>query len=89
MSLTGSRWIKEKRGQPLSSATQRAFVWAKTDLVFINLESVRMSTFRDPIRNFVYAGTEEDMDRVVIDGRTVVEGGVVLGMDGREIALEM
>ncbi len=67
----------------------RIAVGAKADLVFINLESVRMSPVRDPIRNLVYAGTEEDVDRVVIDGRTVVEGGVVLGLDGHEVALEL
>jgi 5-methylthioadenosine/S-adenosylhomocysteine deaminase len=67
----------------------RIAVGAKADLVFIDLESVRMSPVRDPIRNLVYAGTEEDVDRVVIDGRTVVEDGQVLGMDEHRIAEEM
>lgn len=67
----------------------RIAVGAKADLVFINLDSVRMRPVRDPVRNLVYAASEEDVDRVVIDGRVVVEDGKVLGMDEGRIASEL
>jgi len=67
----------------------RICVGAKADLVFIGLDSVRMSPVRDPIRNLVYGATDQDVDRVIIDGKTVVEGGVVLGMDEQVIAGEL
>ncbi len=59
---------------------------AKADIVFIDLETIRMSPVRDPIRNLVYGGTDQDVDRVIINGRTVVMDGVVLGMDEGKIA---
>ncbi|MBN2334348.1 amidohydrolase family protein [Candidatus Bathyarchaeota archaeon] len=67
----------------------RICVGAKADLVFVGLDSVRMSPFRDPVRSLVYGASEEDVKRVIIDGRTVVEDGVVLGMDERVIASEL
>jgi cytosine/adenosine deaminase-related metal-dependent hydrolase len=67
----------------------RIEVGAKTDLVFIDLGTIRMSPVRDPIRNLVYGATGQDVDRVIIDGRTVVEEGMVLGMDERKIAEDL
>jgi len=48
-----------------------------------------MSPLRDPIRNLVYGATDQNVNRVIIDGRTVVEDGEVLGMDERVIAEEL
>jgi len=48
-----------------------------------------MSPVRDPVRNLVYGATDQDVARVIIDGRTVVEGGKVLGMDERQIAEDL
>jgi cytosine/adenosine deaminase-related metal-dependent hydrolase len=67
----------------------RIAVGCKADLVFIDLDNIRMRPLRDPIRSLVYASTEEDVDRVVVDGRTLVENGKVLGMDEHEIAEDM
>ena len=67
----------------------RIAVGCKADLVFIDLDNIRMRPLRDPIRNLVYASTEEDVGRVVIDGVTRVEEGKVLGMDEHKIADEM
>lgn len=64
----------------------RIEVDAKADLVVIDLNTIRMSPVRDPIRNLVYGATDQDVDRVIIDGRTVVEDGEVLGMDEHIIA---
>jgi cytosine/adenosine deaminase-related metal-dependent hydrolase len=67
----------------------RIAVGAKADVVFINLESIRMSPVRDPIRNLVYGATDQDVERVIIDGKTVVEKGCVLGLEEYEIAMEL
>lgn len=47
-----------------------------------------MSPLRDPIRNLVYVATYQDVDRVIIDGKTAVETGKVIEMDEHEIAEE-
>ena len=67
----------------------RIQVGAKADLILVNLESIRMSPVRDPIRNLVYGATDEDVDTVIVDGKTVVEGGVVLGLDEHRLAVDL
>src|SRR5262249_31897071 len=54
---------------------------ARADLVLWKARSWRMTPLRDPIKNLVYNATEEDGDRVYVDGRLVVDGGRVLGAD--------
>lgn len=59
---------------------------ALADLVVVDLETIRMSPVRDPIRNLVYGASDQDVDTVIIDGKTVVEYGEVIGLDKRELA---
>jgi 5-methylthioadenosine/S-adenosylhomocysteine deaminase len=40
-----------------------------------------MTPLRDPIKNIVYNASDEDVDRVYVDGRLVVDGGRVLAAD--------
>jgi 5-methylthioadenosine/S-adenosylhomocysteine deaminase len=40
-----------------------------------------MTPLRDPVKNLVYNATAEDVDRVYVDGRLVVDGGRVLAAD--------
>ena len=40
-----------------------------------------MGPYRDPIKALVQCGTSDDVDRVIVDGRTVVEDGHVVGLD--------
>jgi hypothetical protein len=40
-----------------------------------------MTPLRDPVKNLVYNATEEDVDRVWVNGRLVVDGGRVLAAD--------
>jgi 5-methylthioadenosine/S-adenosylhomocysteine deaminase len=47
--------------------------------------SWRMTPLRDPIKNIVYNATDEDIDRVYVNGRLVVDGGRVLAADERAI----
>jgi cytosine/adenosine deaminase-related metal-dependent hydrolase len=54
---------------------------AKADLVLWKATSWRMTPLRDPVKNIVYNATDEDVDRVWVDGRLVVAGGRVLAAD--------
>src|SRR5581483_8003449 len=54
---------------------------ARADLVLWKAASWNMTPLRDPIRNLVYNATAEDVDRVYVDGRLVVDGGRVLAAD--------
>ena len=67
----------------------RIEVGAKADLMVVDLNTIRMSPVRDPIRNLVYGATDQDVDRVIIDGKTVVDNGKVLGIGERRIAEDL
>ncbi len=58
---------------------------AKADLVLWKGASWGMTPLRDPVKNIVYNATAEDVDRVWVDGRLVVDGGRVLAADERAI----
>ncbi|HTK91819.1 MAG TPA: amidohydrolase family protein [Verrucomicrobiae bacterium] len=58
---------------------------ARADLVLWKARSWRMTPLRDPVKNIVYSATDEDVDRVYVDGRLVVDGGRVLAADERAI----
>jgi len=61
---------------------------AKADVVLIAMRSLRMGPYRDPIRALVQCGTGDDVRRVIVDGRTVVEGGHVVGVDEGQVLAE-
>jgi cytosine/adenosine deaminase-related metal-dependent hydrolase len=54
---------------------------AKADLLFWRADGFTMTPVRDPIRNLVYYAQPSDLADVVVDGRTLVEDGQVLGAD--------
>jgi len=54
---------------------------AKADLLFWRADGFTMTPMRDPIRNLVYYAQPSDLADVLVDGRPVVEDGVVLGAD--------
>jgi cytosine/adenosine deaminase-related metal-dependent hydrolase len=54
---------------------------AKADLLFWRSDGFTMTPVRDPIRNIVYYAQPSDLADVIVDGRTIVEDGVVLGAD--------
>ena len=58
---------------------------AAADLVLWKAASWNMTPLRDPIKNIVYNATAEDVARVWVGGRLVVDGGRVLGADERAI----
>jgi cytosine/adenosine deaminase-related metal-dependent hydrolase len=40
----------------------------------------------DPIKTLVYMGSQRDVESVIVDGRVVVDGGRVPGIDEEELA---
>jgi cytosine/adenosine deaminase-related metal-dependent hydrolase len=58
---------------------------AMADLVLWKAVSWGMTPLRDPVKNLVYNATSEDVDRVWVAGRRVVDGGRVLAADERAI----
>jgi cytosine/adenosine deaminase-related metal-dependent hydrolase len=54
---------------------------AKADIVILDLQKLRIGPYRDPIKALVNCGTGDDVETVIVDGRTVVEGGRVVGID--------
>jgi len=58
---------------------------AKADLVLWKAASWGMTPLRDPVKNIVYNADAEDIDRVYVNGRVVVDGGKVLAADEAKI----
>jgi cytosine/adenosine deaminase-related metal-dependent hydrolase len=58
---------------------------AQADLVLWKAASWNMTPLRDPVKTLVYNATAEDVDRVYVAGRLVVDGGRVLAADERAI----
>jgi 5-methylthioadenosine/S-adenosylhomocysteine deaminase len=58
---------------------------AKAVLVLWKAASWGMTPLRDPVKNIVYNATAEDIDRVYVNGRLVVDAGRVLAADETRI----
>jgi cytosine/adenosine deaminase-related metal-dependent hydrolase len=58
---------------------------AKADIVIFSGNSMNMVPLRDPVKNIVYSAETEDVETVIVNGRTVVESGTVLGRDMHEL----
>ncbi len=61
---------------------------ATADLVLWKASSWGMTPLRDPVKNIVYNATAEDVDRVYVRGRLVVDNGRVLAADEAKILAE-
>lgn len=62
---------------------------AKADLILWRGDTLSMAPLRDPLRNLVYAADHADIDTVIVDGRVVVEGGRVPGLDEAAVAARL
>ena len=62
---------------------------ATADLVLWKAASWTMTPLRDPIKNIVYNATAEDVDRVWVGGRLVVDQGRVLAADEAKILADL
>jgi cytosine/adenosine deaminase-related metal-dependent hydrolase len=58
---------------------------AKADLLVVDLAKIDYGAVFDPVKAFIEYGSGRDIDTVIIDGKTVVEGGRFLGVDEAEL----
>ena len=58
----------------------------RADVVFLDLTNVNYIPLNDPLLNLVFCEDATGVDRVMIDGRTVVEGGQVTGVNMTKLA---
>jgi cytosine/adenosine deaminase-related metal-dependent hydrolase len=54
---------------------------AKADITIIDLSKLHIGPVDDPIKSMVYAASGSDVDTVLVDGKIVVEGGRVPGIN--------
>jgi len=57
---------------------------ALADIIIIDLtgrNTLRYGPVRDPVKSVVECGVGDDVDTVIVDGRVVMEGGVIAGVD--------
>jgi 5-methylthioadenosine/S-adenosylhomocysteine deaminase len=67
----------------------RISVGAKADLLLFNLNTIRMSPVRDVIKNIVYNAASENIEQVIIAGKSVVRNGNIKGWDEEHIAKKL
>jgi len=60
---------------------------AKADIIIVDLEKMHIGPVDDPIRSLVHLSTSDDIMTVIIDGRTVVQDGIVLELGQSESEL--
>ena len=56
----------------------------KADIVFVRIDTPKATPVYDPFKFLVLAATGDDVDRVIVDGETIVENGEVLTIDVAE-----
>jgi cytosine/adenosine deaminase-related metal-dependent hydrolase len=57
---------------------------ALADIILIDLSgrnSLRYGPVRDPVKSVVECGVGDDVDTVIVDGKTVMQGGIIPGVD--------
>jgi len=80
--LGGARWLgRDDLG--------RLAPGAKADLVLVKTDTATFAPTLDPIRSLVYYASVRDVDTVYVDGRKVLEGGRIPGLDEREVNARM
>ncbi len=62
---------------------------ARADIVLVNLRSLYFGAVHDPIVSLVEYGSGRDIDSVIVDGRTLIEGGRSLAVDEPKLLSEI
>ncbi len=61
---------------------------AIADIVIVDLtgrDTLRYGPVRDPIKSLVECGVGDDVDTVIVDGKVIMEGGIIPGVDFKQI----
>jgi cytosine/adenosine deaminase-related metal-dependent hydrolase len=62
---------------------------AKADIVTVRIDTPKAAPLYDPFKFLVHAATGDDVDTVIVDGRTIVDRGVVRTIDVREAVRQL
>lgn len=54
---------------------------ARADMVLLRQDALTFTPLHDPLRQLVFGATSRDVHSVIVDGRVVVDGGEVVGVD--------
>jgi cytosine/adenosine deaminase-related metal-dependent hydrolase len=66
----------------------RLSVGSKADIVLVNLSGFHTALIDDPIKSMIYFSNQNDIDTVIVDGKTILENGKVPGIDLGKLAKE-
>jgi cytosine/adenosine deaminase-related metal-dependent hydrolase len=80
--LGGARWLGRDDIGRLAPG-------AKADIAIVRQDTATFAPTLDPIRSLVYYASVRDVRTVFVDGRPVMEDGVVPGFDEREVNARM
>lgn len=61
---------------------------AKADILSIDLTGFHTALIDDPIKTLIYFANQNDVETVIVDGKTVVEDRKVPGIDQEKLAVE-
>jgi 5-methylthioadenosine/S-adenosylhomocysteine deaminase len=76
------------RALGLADRIGRIDAGCKADIVFLDLTSINYVPMNDPLLNVVFCEDGTGIDRVMIGGRIVVEGGRAVGIDMPKLAAD-
>jgi len=77
--------IKGAQALGLAEKVGSLEVGKKADFVVLDMRAVHLQPWHNPVSAVVYACTGRDVEMVVVDGKTVVEKGVLVTMDEEAI----
>lgn len=61
----------------------------KADMIILNQKTISQTPMRDPIRNIIYSASPDDIDKVIIDGNVLVDGGKAIYLNEQKIIDDM
>lgn len=61
---------------------------AKADIVILDFDNLQIGPVADPIRSLVHCATSSMIETVIVDGRTLMDGGRLLVCDERAVLAE-
>ncbi len=68
-------------GRSVGTILGRLAPGTRADIVLVDLRGMHYGAVRDPIKSLVECGSGSDVDTVIVDGRTLVEGRRALALD--------
>lgn len=60
-------------------------VGKKADIILVNLKKIHHAPLHNLVSNLVYAGSREDVETVIVDGKILMENRRLLGIDEKKV----